>query len=210
MPKKLIFCTLLVSLFASSVNAEPGRLYRYKDANGNVVLNGRVPPEIIPKGYTILNSHGQVIRVVPRQLTKEEIEKRDGSKEERKRRELSLALQEKADQRLLTIFSSPEDAERARERKIEALDVIVNINKSNIARLRSEYDVTQERAAAQERAGREVGAHILEKIERIERQIDKLEETNAEKDKEKLEVRASYAKDIARLKVLIEQRKKKR
>ncbi len=206
--RKLALYMAMFGLLSSAAYAEPGKLYRYNDEHGRVVLNDRIPPEFISKGYSVLNRSGQVTKVVPRELTEEEITLRDGSKGERKQRALRAAQQEKADQRLLTIFSNPEDAERARERKIEALDVIISINKSNIMRLRSEYDVTQEQAAVQERAGKSVGEHLLEKIERFERQIDKLEGTNTEKEKEKLVVRESYAKDIDRLKILIEQGRK--
>ncbi len=206
--RELALCMAMIGVLSSSAYAEAGKLYRYNDAQGRVVLNDRIPPELISKGYSILNRNGQVIKVVPRELTEEEITFRDGSKGERKQRALRAAQQDKADQRLLTIFSNPEDAERARERKIEALDVIISINKSNVMRLRSEYDVTQEKAAVQERAGKSVAEHLLEKIERFERQINKLEETNEEKEKEKLAVRESYAKDIDRLKILIEQGRK--
>ncbi|MBV1920592.1 MAG: hypothetical protein KUG73_07905 [Pseudomonadales bacterium] len=208
MLRKLALYVAMFGLLSSAVYAESGKLYRYSDAQGRVVLNDRIPPELISKGYSILNRRGQLIKVVPRELTEEEITLRDGSKGERKQRVLQEALQKKADQRLLTIFSHPEDAERARERKIEALDVMISINQSNIVRLRSEYDVTQEQAAAQERAGKSVGEHLLEKIERFDRQIVKLEETNAEKEEEKLAVRESYAKDIERLKILIKRGRK--
>ena len=208
MLRKLAFCMAMLGMLSPLALADSGKLYRYNDEHGRVVLNDRIPPELISRGYSILNRHGQVIKVVPRELTEEEITLRDGNKGERTQRVLQEALQVKADQRLLTIFSNPQDAERARDRKIEALEVIVSINKSNIARLRSEYDVDQEKAAVQERAGKNVPEHLLEKIERIERQIDKLEETNTEKEKEKLGVRESYAKDIDRLKILIEQGRK--
>ena len=208
MLRELALCMAMFGIVASAAYAESGKLYRYNDAQGRVVLNDRIPPELISKGYSILNRSGQLIKVVPRELTEEEITLRDGSKGERKQRVLQEASQKKADQRLLTIFSNPEDAERARERKIEALNVIISINQSNIMRLRSEYDVTQEQAAAQERAGQSVGERLQEKIERFDRQIVKLEETNAEKEKEKLAVRESYAKDIDRLKILIKQGRK--
>ncbi len=208
MLRKLALYVAMFGLLSSAAYAEPGKLYRYNDAQGRVVLNDRIPPELISRGYSILNRRGQLIKVVPRELTEEEITLRDGSKGERKQRVLQEALQKKADQRLLTIFSNPEDAERARERKIEALDVMISINQSNIMRLRSEYDVSQEQAAAKERAGKSVGERLLEKIERFDRQIIKLEETNAEKEEEKLAVRESYAKDIERLKILIKQGRK--
>ena len=208
MLRKLVLITTVFCLFSAEVSAETNRLYRYNDAQGRVVLNDHVPPEMIPNGYTILNSRGQVVKVVERALTAEEIEQREGSKDERQKKALAAIAQEKSDQRLLTIFSHPKDAERARERKIEALDVMISINQSNIVRLRSEFDIVQGQAAAKEREGQEVAPHMLEKIERIERQINKLEGTNAEKEKEKEIVRESYARDITRLKALIQQGRK--
>jgi len=205
---KSVLFIMLVSLFAIEVSADSSRLYRYKDLDGRVVLNGHLPPDVISRGYSILNSHGQVIQVVPRSLTAEELEARDGSKEERAARAQTASRQNRADQRLLTIFSAPEDAERARERKIEALDVIISINKGNIARLLAEFDTAQGKAAAQERSGQAVTSYLLEEIGRFERQINELEDTNAEKEKEKLIVRESYAKDIARLKLLIGERQR--
>lgn len=206
--RRLVLTIVILSVQAPHLYAEGGSLYRYKDDQGRVVLNDHVPPELIKKGYSVLNSYGQVVKVVPRELSEEELTAREGSLAEREVKARQKAAQDKSDQRLLTIFSNPQDAERALERKIEALDVIISINLSNIARLRSEYDGVQAKAADQERAGRDVSAHILEKIERIERQISKLEETNSEKEKEKVVVRESYARDIDRLKVLIQQGRK--
>ena len=109
MLRKLALCLAMFNLLSSAVYAESGKLYRYNDAQGRIVLNDRIPPELISNGYSILNRNGQVVKVVPRELTEEEITLRDGSKGERKQRALRAAQQEKADQRLLTIFSNPED-----------------------------------------------------------------------------------------------------
>jgi len=206
--RQLVLATVILCIPVAYVQAEGGNLFRYKDDQGRVVLNDHVPPEHIPRGYSVLNSYGQVVKIVPRQLSEEELAAREGSAAEREAKARQTAAQDRSDQRLLTIFSNPQDAERARERKIEALDVMISINLSNVVRLRSEYDIAQGKAAVQERSGKEVPAHLLEKIERIDRQIVKLEETNTEKEKEKTVVRESYAKDIARLKVLIKQGRK--
>ena len=208
LPQQMILGLITLALLLPNAVAESGTLYRYIDAQGGVVLNDHIPPEMIDKGYSILNAYGQVVKVIPRSLTAAEIEAREGSKEERVLKAKVAVQQEKSDQRLLTIFSHPKDAERARERKIEALDVIISINLSNIASLRSEGDVAQAQAAGKERSGQTVPTHLLEKIERIDRQISKLEGTNSDKEQEKAGVRQSYAKDIARLKVLIQQGRK--
>ena len=57
--------------------------------------------------------------------------------------------------------------------------------------------------AERERAGKEVPEHLVEKMERIDRQIRKLQETIDEKESEKEQVRKQYARDIERLKFLM-------
>lgn len=178
------------------------KMYRYKDEQGVTVIRDSVPPHIVHKGYDVIGSDGLLIERVPRALTKEEIEALEGTASVRDAQRRKDEAQEAADKKLLTMFSSPRDAERARERKIEALDVLISVHRGNIIRLRAEYDIVQKQAADIERSGQPVPEHLIEKMDRIDRQIIKLEENIEEKEAEKLVVRASYAKDIERLKEL--------
>lgn len=178
------------------------KMYRYKDEQGVTVIRDSVPPHIVSKGYDVIGSDGLLIERVPRALTKEEIEAIEGSASARDAQRRKTEAQEAADRKLLTMFSSPRDAERARERKIEALDVLISVHRGNIIRLRAEYDIFQKQAADIERSGQAVPDHLIEKMDRTDRQIVKLEENIKEKEAEKLVVRASYEKDIERLKEL--------
>ncbi|MDX1692162.1 MAG: DUF4124 domain-containing protein, partial [Ketobacteraceae bacterium] len=155
--------------------------------------------------YDILGSDGRVIKTIPRALTEEELQALEEKKQSKEEMLEEKARQEAADKKLLTIFSSPKDAERARDRKIEALDVLISVNRGNIVRLQSEYDQAQQEAAKLERSGKSVPEHLIEKMDRIERQIRKLQETIDEKEREKQEVREQYARDIERLKYLMRQ-----
>ena len=197
-----VFCLGLV--VAATSLAAP-RFYRYEDANGVRVIRDTIPPDMVHKGYDILGSDGRLIKRVPRALTEEELRAMEESQETREQLAEERARQEAADKKLLTIFSAPKDAERARDRKIEALDVLISVNRGNIVRLRSEYDQAQQQAAELERAGKAVPEHLIEKMDRIDRQIRKLQETIDEKENEKQQVREQYAKDIERLKFLMRQ-----
>ncbi|PIE41864.1 MAG: ABC transporter ATPase [Gammaproteobacteria bacterium] len=189
----------VVSSFAAT------RYYRYVDENGIKVIRDSVPAELVHKGYDILGMDGRLLRTVPRALTKEEIEAIESKKQSGNVQAEKAAKQARADKKLLTIFSSPEDAERARDRKLEALDVFISIDKGNLARLKVEHDEAQQQAAEPERAGQEVFPYLVEKLDRIERQVLSLEENIRTKNEEKEQVRQQYARDIERLKFLIRQ-----
>lgn len=196
---------LVLGLVVAATSLAAARFYRYEDDNGVRVIRDTIPPDKVHKGYDILGSDGRLIKRVPRSLTEEELEALEESKETREQMAEERARQEAADKKLLTIFSAPKDAERARDRKIEALDVLISVNRGNIVRLQSEYEQAQQQAAARERAGNAVPEHLIEKMDRIDRQIRKLQETIDEKEVEKEQVRQEYAEDIERLKYLMRQ-----
>lgn len=178
------------------------RMYRYENAQGVKVIDYQVPPEYVGKGYEVLNSQGRVIEVVPRALTQAEL----AAKSKQDQQKLDKVRQAEEDKKLLTIFSSPADAERARDRKLEAIDAYINITKGNILKLKNDFTYTQSQAAERERAGQTVPDFQLEKIESLQRQMDQAEESIQEKEKEKIVIRAEYAKHIDRLRELMKQR----
>ena len=51
---------------------EAKQLYRYRNAEGSVVVDYQVPAESVGGGYEILNDKGVVIEVVPPEPTAEE------------------------------------------------------------------------------------------------------------------------------------------
>lgn len=199
-----VFLGLLMLVLAWTDAMAATRMYRYENEQGVLVIDYSVPPELVHKGYEVLNTHGRVIETVPRALTTKELEAK--GVEEMKR--LNAARQAEQDKKLLAIFSGPADAERARDRKIEALDVYINVTRGNILKLREDFNNTQAQAAERERAGQPVLDFQIEKIESLQRQIDQAEESILEKEKEKDVIRAEYAKDIERLRELEKIRQK--
>lgn len=201
-----VWFVLLMLVLASTDALASTRLYRYENRDGVVVIDYSVPPELVYKGYEVLNAQGRVIEVVPRSLTPEELKAR-ASEEQSKQ---DQARQAENDKKLLSIFSGPADAERARDRKIEALDVYINITRGNILKLREDLNVAQAQAAARERAGQSVQDFIIEKVDSLQRQIDQAEASITEKEGEKDVIRNEYAKDIERLRELEQMRQQNR
>lgn len=197
---KRFFAIAVLSTF--SVSALAANLYRYENDQGITVINSTVPPEYVHKGYDIITPKGRLIERVPRALTPEEL----AAKSAEDRAALDRARQAEADKKLLAIFSSAADAERARDRKIEAIDVNINVTRGNILKLQADFNTAQAQAAERERAGQAVPAFLVDNMDSLRRQIEKAEASIIEREQEKEMIRTQYQKDIERLRYLLEQR----
>src|SRR5690349_20432446 len=131
-------CVLVTAMVApqtstvSAANAALGpsssqKHYRYSDDKGVVVIDDAVPPQFSDYGYVILKSSGQVLEVVPRQLTAAELA--NLSDEEKAKRD-AKAREEKQqlyDESLLLRYSDVTDIEAARERGLKELQIRLSI-----------------------------------------------------------------------------------
>ncbi|MEX6500811.1 DUF4124 domain-containing protein [Pseudomonas zhanjiangensis] len=192
----LIRSTLLLGLLLPAL-APATELYRYVDDQGVTVLSRQgVPPELIGKGYEVLNEQGRVIQVVPPAPSAEEMQR---------------LLMEKAragsDKQLLRLYSSPADVDRARERKLVELDGLIGVAQGNLQSARTQQANLQSQAADYERAGRAVPQQLLSQIDsqkdeqrRLQKEIDRYKEL-----REQAEV--SFAADRARLGELLDRQR---
>lgn len=178
----------LLMLLLVSVDVMAGRLYRYEDENGKMVLSDQVPTKAVSKGYSVLNDHGYVVEVVAPALTSEQRAALEREKVQAFERE-----------KLLKTYSGPEDAELARDRQLLLLDDQIGVKKGIIVRLASEKKRQNEAAAALERQGKKVYEPILQKIDSLEREIARTEEEIKLREQEKIATRNRFDKDIQQL-----------
>ncbi len=150
----LTCCSLLLGLLLPVV-AGATELYRYVDDKGTTVLSRQgVPPEHISKGYEVLNDQGRVIKVIPPAPSPEEM-----------KRILADKARASSDAQLLRLYSTPDDVERARQRKLAELDGLIGVARGNLQSVRTQQANLQSQAADHERAGRAVPAHLLAQID---------------------------------------------
>lgn len=178
----------LLMLLLVSVDVMAGRLYRYEDENGKMVLSDQVPTKAVSKGYSVLNDHGYVVEVVAPALTSEQRAALEREKVQALERE-----------KLLKTYSGPEDAELARDRQLLLLDDQIGVKKGIIVRLTSEKKRQNEAAAVLERQGKKVYEPILQKIDSLEREITRTEEEIKLREQEKIATRNRFDKDIQQL-----------
>ncbi|MFS7150562.1 hypothetical protein, partial [Escherichia coli] len=81
--------------------------------------------QYIGKGYQVLNDQGRVIHTVPPAPTAEELRQRKAAQ-----------AQASSDAQLLRLYSSLEDVDRARERRLAELDGLSSVARGNLQSLK--------------------------------------------------------------------------
>lgn len=199
-PSQLGLAATMCAVFA--LPAEAGNLYRYRNAEGVVVVNWTVPAEYTRQGYEILNDDGVVVEVVPRELTADERKDRALSQrvaDQAKAEEERLRLW---DESLLRRYSAVEDVEAARDRSLRELKIRISILKSNRRSLRQKVENYQASIADAERDGATPNEADLEAIEILKDEISGTEKAIDDRQAEVDRVFAEYALDIERLRQL--------
>lgn len=188
----LALLTALGLLASTSVQAG---MYRYKDENGQMVISNTIPQEATKRGYEILGNNGRVVETVPPAPTAEEIAAREAEKERQRQAE----AQRQQDQKLLERYSHPNQAVRAMHRKIREMEGMIQLKRGNISVIASQLDNEQGRAADLERSGREVPEASLEKIRRLEAQIDDIDQEIQNQRRQIQDLKNEFMEDIQRL-----------
>ena len=193
-----------VFLLTLPLAVHSGDLYRYTNDEGNMVVASRIPPGYASRGYEVLNDEGIVIKMVPRELTEEELEQR-GVEEK-----LAAAAAEEEerlrrwDESLLLRYSTIEDIEAARERALRDLRIRVSILKSNTRSLKQQVENYQAVAADIERSGGTVDVARLAAIEELQSDIALTERSITDRQLEVERVQEEFQLDIARFEMLLE------
>jgi hypothetical protein len=199
---RAFLCTvLLLSLPQASYSRD---LYRYTNDEGNMVVDDRIPTEYASRGYEILNEEGVVTKVVPRELTEEELKQRGV---EEKMAAAAAAEEErlrKWDESLLLRYSTIEDIEAARERALRELRIRVSILKSNIRSLKQQVENYQAVAADIERSGGTVDLAQLATIDELQSEIWVTERSVVDRQLEVERVQKEFQLDIDRFGKLLE------
>ncbi|MET1079388.1 MAG: DUF4124 domain-containing protein [Pseudomonas sp.] len=168
-------------------------LYRYTNDKGVVVLDRQgVPAQFIGKGYEVLNDQGRVVKVVPPAPTPEEM-----------KRILAQRAQAKTDAQLLRLYSTVEDVERAKERKLNELDGVISGARGNLQSLASQQAALQSQAADQERAGRAVPEHLLTQIDNLRSEQAAVKKDVARFQQDRIKAAAGFDADRARIAELV-------
>jgi hypothetical protein len=180
-------------------------LYRYTDASGVPVMNDRLPPEAIKNGYEVLNDQGVVVRIVPAQMTPEEVAELDEQAARERAARDAKVVQEQKDQLLLMRYSSISDIEAARERALQSIRIRLSILRSNIRSMVQQVENYQAAAANIERSGGTVDQERMGEIESVRERLASTQRQLSDRELEMEQVKADYQTDIDRFQHLLDQ-----
>lgn len=173
--------------------------YRYQDDNGVMVLSHNVPPEFAHKGYSVLNDDGRVLRVVPRQLTPDEIVVRDADLAREAERQARVDAAAERDRQLMQLYAGPDEVEFAMNGKLDRIDDFIAKLKSEMQQKKHQLARYQTQAAEKERGQMPVSREILTNIDAAEHEIQRITGEIQAKLDEKDDVRADFKRDLDRV-----------
>ncbi|GLS27147.1 hypothetical protein [Marinibactrum halimedae] len=180
---------------ASATWAQSGVMYRYTNNEGVKVINHTVPPEYVQNGYEVINSHGDVIRVIEPSLTDEQLELK-----------AEQAKLDEWDRDLMRRYSTVSDVEAAKARRLKEIDTSVAILKGNIRGFDAQIAREQSKAADFERRGRQVPEAVLINIKNFNEEKSAAERLIEARKEDYQRVEAQYDKDIERFRLIVERR----
>ncbi len=188
----LVSLVLSADLWAQARGAGDGRvIYRYKNDQGVLVMDSKIPPEYVGRGYEVVSHSGTVLRVVEPSLKGEAAELAE-------RERVARTEQARSDLQLRRSYSSVLDIDAAKERNLQNLRGNIGILEANQYSNRKRLQYTQEKAAAAERSGREAPAEVLKLIAELELEGRDIEAQIRQRETEYQQVSDKFDADRAR------------
>ena len=161
---------VVVALVSCSI-ATADNLYRYKNNEGGTVVDWHVPAKFAGRGYEVLNPQGEVIEVVPRQLSGSELNDKDLVERLKRGAEAERARLAEWDRFLLLRYSTIEDIDAARDRALRELKIRLSILASNQRVARGRLETALSRLADVERRGEAPSEQDLAAVDTLRSEI---------------------------------------
>lgn len=206
---RILLLKILILITCSAFASE--RLYKYVDSQGDTIISNNLPAEYANNGYAIVTPRGNVLEIVPPKKSDEELaheleaEKIKFAEKQRKEAlEKARLEQERKDDILLKTFASEQAIIRNRDDKIRSIEVLEDITKENVTRLREQLQQAQRTAAEFERNGKLTPKTIIQTIEDSKRQIHENLDFLMKKSQEKDNIKAKYENMLSRFRHLKE------
>lgn len=197
-----MYCALLLALLVGLPQALAAAelptekvFYRYVNAEGAKVMHHSLPPEAAKRGYEVVSLSGIVLKVVPPALTPEQAAAAAAQKAEQ--REL-----DEWDAALLRRYSSVDDIEAAKQRKLADLEANMSILISNLNTIQTQIRTEYARGAAFERRGQAVPDMVVDNLRNLERELDDTREKYIQREWEYEDVADKFEQDKARFSVI--------
>ena len=188
--------------FGVLASATAGKLYRWVDEDGNVQFSDQVPPSAVRKERAVLDERGLEVNRVEQAKTAEQLAQEAELERLRKEKQRLIEAQEAEDRVLLRSFRSVDDIALARDGKLAAVDVLIQVAKTNNKRLKAKLVEQQKAAAAWERSGRPVPLKTQQNFVQTQNALKGGYALILQHEDTKHQIRDQYNTDIERFRAL--------
>ena len=203
--RQLLVGLTLGCILALSTGVQAGdQLYRYINDKGGQVINDKIPPKFVARGYDIISGDGILIQRVPRQLTEEELRLHNTDESRARLKKQEDQRMRVWDESLMLRYSSIEDIEAAESRNMRDLQISISILKSNLNTIKNQIEQEQKKAADIERRGNTAPEEIISNIDILRFEIEDTEQSIAARGEEIDSIKASYRRDKERFNTLLD------
>lgn len=191
----LLSCAILLLGPAEGVT---GEIKCWKNNDGFRECGQVVPPEYSQKRIEVINERGITVRVIEGAKTPEQLAEDARLAEEKKRQQ----EQRQYDRNLLITYTKDEDIEAARDKKINALQLSIDLTAGNAKVLERKLNKLRQQAADYERSAKPVPQQLLDDIAELKRQLNNKAKFIVDKEQEIVRLKKQYASDLARFREL--------
>lgn len=177
-----------------SKNEKANYLYRYRNHEGVLVMEDRVPPEFAGSGYEVLSPSGRVIETV--------LPAAPAASAAEPGAAVDTAGSEREDKFLLASYSTVADIDAAKKRKLAQFSREIEIAKTNLNRTRQRRTDLQAQADKAQAGGRKAPAAVIESLRGLDAEEKTGETMVVRREQEYRDTERLYDGYAARFKVL--------
>ncbi len=174
--------------------SETGKIKKCKDADGRWHYGDRAADECAKSKIVEISEQGTKRRVIAAPPTKAELAERERRKEELEREAERKKEQERQDKLLLSTYSSENDINFIRDRKIAQIESQIKATEETLKPMRAALERMEKQSDSSPQSQKQ--------IEKTKAQITRHEAVVAEKRKEQEEFRQKYADELKRYREL--------
>jgi hypothetical protein len=172
--------------------ADAANLYRYRNAQGVLVIDHTVPANGAQTGYEILGPDGRVLESVAASGDK------TPSGESRESAPVRTEHQAKIDRYLLSSYSTVADVDAVKARRLQEVEREIGIDKVQVEDIERQRVATEDSAANAQRGGKPVPAKLLDELKALNQKLEQAHKRLAERKLQYTEIEQLYAEYAAR------------
>jgi hypothetical protein len=191
----LILTIANCGLFVPSIAYADNSLYRYTNDSGARVMSDAISPYYAAKGYEIIDSRGNVIKIIPKELSPEE------KVRQRKQRKKQATL-DAWDQKLRSRYHSLADIEATKKRRLKGVDNSITSLQLTLDNISETVKYYQAEAASNERQGVAVPKDTLSSMARLQKDRDFIEQEIEKRQANRKKIVAMFDRDAARFTII--------